>query len=150
MISLYLNGVFDVSQQTFANTVPNEKILPLSQLAHITEEQQGQVIFYLLPSLVVHHSHSAAYSLKQAIDSEHLDDLDIHQAESGIITCLASGEVLTEPYHQDTLQLLQHIQTGDSLQQIPSHLLNQLEAIVQRQLVIGFSCETPLNVEEAL
>lgn len=124
-------------QQRDGNT--NHDFIPLVKLADIAPEQHAQVTFQFHAGVSVFESPYALFSLKQAIENNNFDALEINQAEQGVIACLDNGEQWTLALKPEPYQLLVAIQSGEPLGNIEPELLAHLNTLIELQLIAGFT-----------
>ncbi|MEZ8103088.1 HvfC/BufC N-terminal domain-containing protein [Vibrio bivalvicida] len=132
----------DLAQQQSNQISLADDLLPLAHLSHIPIEQQPQIQLHLKPGVIAFQSSYAVFSLQQAIHTNNFDNLDLEQAEQGIIASSLESGVWTLSLGSESYQLLSFLQSGCMLTEIPPALLTHLEYLTQHDLLAGFSLAT--------
>lgn len=128
----------DMAQQRFAASFSNPTHT-LDQIANISEQQQPNIQFQLEPSLVSFSSCYAVFSLRDAIQNNDFDGLDIHAPQSGVVWCNEQGEIQLSPLSEMSYQLILDLEAGRSLGQVSPDTLSQLNSLVALSTISGFN-----------
>ncbi|MFY2510199.1 DNA-binding domain-containing protein [Vibrio pectenicida] len=129
----------DASAQTLAQTDPDKHSQPIAQLANLTAKQQANVRLQLSPSALTFQSQYAVFSLRLAISANNFTQLNINQAEQGIIISQYDGQCWTMGLDKTSFELVEYLRTGHTLERIPQTHLAYLEALLENQLISGFT-----------
>ncbi|MDN3608735.1 DNA-binding domain-containing protein [Vibrio ostreicida] len=129
----------DQSQQ-LRNGQTNAPLLkPMDDLAQVEESAQADIQFHLLPGTLTFQSEFAVYSLRQAIENNDVEHLDMNQPEQGVIVSQSHGPCWTRSLTEHEYTLIQHISYGQRLGDIPQAYLPYLGVLLENQLAAGFS-----------
>lgn len=132
----------DLAQQQSHQVSLAEDLLPLANLSHVEETQQPQIQLHLKPGVIAFQSPYALFSLQQAINNNNFDNLNLEQAQQGVIASTLESGVWTLAIESDPYQLLSYLQSGCMLTEIPPELLVHLELLTQHDLLAGFTLAT--------
>ena len=129
----------DMAQQQQGCVLVQTSLLPLAKIAQVDPEQQSAIHLHLLPGVIPFHSNYAVFALQKAIETNQFDQLDLSQAEYGVICCTAQGTTWTQSVDSGPFELLQHLHSGSTLGEIPAEYLQHLNQLVESNLVAGFT-----------
>lgn len=129
----------DLAQQLSNQINSDQNLLPLAQLAQLSEQQHQLIQLHLKPGVLAFHSRYALFSLQRAIEQDDFSNLTLEQAEQGVIASFAEGGVWTLALEFEAYELLNYLQSGCMLSELPPSLLAQLNLLTQHDLIAGFS-----------
>jgi hypothetical protein len=129
----------DLAQQLQGSIRQPEDLWPLARLSEVPPEEQPMIHFHLAPGVIPFHSQYAVFSLRQAIEQQSFDGLELNETEQGAICCINDGRLWTQSLDSDAFSLLQYIHSGCTLGEIPPEQLPHLNFLVESELVAGFS-----------
>ncbi len=117
---------------------PDSLIQPLSQLSEVPEKYHGLLRFYLVQPLFVFESNYAVASLKTAMNSHKLEQVNIHSKQNVVIYNHPNGDIRLRPVSQATMQLIEHLARGCKLDALSPESLQQLPELLSLEIVTGF------------
>ena len=123
-------------------------IQPLAELVHVSPEQHHSLLLHLKDGVSLFDSPYALYSLQQAILDDNIEQLNIQQSETGVITLANTQhtndeQIVCHSLTNEAYQLVIAINDGNSLSEIEPHLLPHLDSIISLGIVAGFSVSAP-------
>lgn len=128
----------DLAQQRHDSIAQNKR-LPLTQLSELPADKHAEIVLHLQPGVLPFSARFAVFSLQVAIDNQQFDDLNLNQAEQGVVCHLSGRESWSLALPPDVFQLLQAIHSGTCLAKIPSECLVHLSFLVDHHLLAGFT-----------
>lgn len=129
----------DLAQQLSNQTANNPNLLPLDQLAQLSEQQHQLIQLHLNTGVLAFQSRYALFSLQHAIEKDDFNNLTLESAEQGVIASSSEGGVWTLALEFETYELINYLQSGCMLREIPPSILAQLNLLTQHDLIAGFS-----------
>lgn len=129
---------FDSTHDQLTSAHP-ESVQPLAALPNVDESQHSQLVFLLSSHIVLFQSNFALYTLRQAIQSGHLEGLDIHRPESGFVRHQQDGSLETQIISAPCFELLSYLAQQLPLGAIAPELLTHLNALIELDVIAGFS-----------
>ncbi|KJY84369.1 hypothetical protein TW81_04070 [Vibrio galatheae] len=129
----------DLARQLSNQQDQASDLRPLDQLAHVSPQDQARIQLLFKPGVTTFQSCYALFSLQEAINTNNFDDLNLEQAEQGIVVSSAQSGVWTLALDEAPFQLIEHLQSGKTLGEIPPSLLGHLDWLTQHQLLAGFT-----------
>lgn len=131
----------DLARQTQREQQRNTELIPLTQLAVISADQQPRLILHLNTGCRSFDSDYAVFDLFAAIRCQDFEQLDINQAQCGVISVDQHNNVLCHRLDRDTFQLLRCLEQKHPLGDIPSAQLANLHCLMQLGLINGASVQ---------
>lgn len=128
----------DLAQQ-LSSQASTVELLPLADLANIAPQYQPKIRLQLNTGVLSFHSCYALFSLQRAIKTGQFDELNLEQAEQGVIAASPEHGIWSLPLSTEHYQLLSYLQSQCSLGEIPANLLSHLDWFTQHSLLAGFS-----------
>lgn len=132
----------DLAQQLSNQITSEPNLLPLAHLAQLTAEQHPHIQLHLKPGVLAFHSRYALFSLQHAIEKEDFSNLTLDHAQHGVIASSTESGVWTLVLDFEVYELLNYLQSGCMLSEIPPALLTGLNPLTQHDLIAGFSLTT--------
>ena len=134
----------DLAQQRHDSMSLQEASMQLALLHGLPAEKHPLVRLHLQPGVLPFAAKFAVFSLQRAIENHQFEGLDLNQAECGVVCHLASEDMVEEESWSlalidEQFQLLQAIENGARLGEIPAEHLAQLNFLLEHRLLAGFS-----------
>lgn len=128
----------DLAQQRH-DSIVQKKRLPLTQLSELPADKHAEIVLHLQPGVLPFSARFAVFSLQVAIENQQFDDLNLNQAEQGVVCHLSGSESWSLALSPEAFQLVQTIHNGACLAEIPSECLSHLSFLIDHHLLAGFS-----------
>lgn len=112
---------------------------PLAALSSVPEHQHGELVFHLLPGVVLLNFDYQVLTLEQAIINNQLDGLHIAQPELGALQKINNHTLEPHIVTPEVFQLLQAFQAQHMLADITPTLLTHLNDVLALNIISGFS-----------
>ncbi|MBR9875614.1 MAG: DUF2063 domain-containing protein [Vibrionaceae bacterium] len=129
----------DLARQAQREQLPNTELIPLTRLAEVKTDKQPELVVHLRTGSRSFESCYAVFDLFTAIQSQHFEQLNINQAQCGVITVQDNGESLCHMLNLEAFQLLHCIEQQQCLGEIPPRLLTKLNSLMNLNLFAGFT-----------
>ena len=112
---------------------------PLAALSAIPEHQHAELVFHLLPDIVLLNFDYQVLTLEQAIINNQLDGLNIAQPEFAVLQKINNHTLEPHIVTSEVFQLLQAFQAQQMLADIDPTLLAHLNDVLALNIISGFS-----------
>ncbi|MDF2155814.1 DNA-binding domain-containing protein [Vibrio sp. CAU 1672] len=134
--------VIDLARQAQYEHRTNKQQQPLPQLAQVTQAHHPRVVLQLCSGCKSFASDYAVFDLFAAMQHQQFEQLNLNQPQQGAISIQPSGTARCLKLTTDAFRLLRRIEQRQSLGEIPSELLKQLDQMLTLGLVDGFILRT--------
>ncbi len=131
----------DLARQAQREQLPNTKLVPLTRLADISTDRQPDLVFHLHPGCRSIDSNYAVLDLLSAFHDQEFEQLNINQAQRGVLLIKMNGGASCHTLDTKTFQLLRCLERERPLSDIPPSLLANLSHLVQLDLIDGFTLQ---------
>ncbi|MGF1779741.1 DNA-binding domain-containing protein [Vibrio nomapromontoriensis] len=123
----------------FELPVASEKSLPIIRLADVPEEQHGDIQLHLNPSIQVISSQYALIDLKQAVENNHYDELNLERSQTILLQGSTTQPLTLSEIDAPLSKLITHLMLALPLKSLPPEQLALVPTLLSMDIVMGFN-----------